>query len=78
MRFMKRIIQIIAAMAVIISMTGCVTPYLTDRVYDAADVFTVAVSGGGGAKARVGPVHTGLIIDIGSYGIRSGEFGEQG
>ena len=53
-------------------MIGCTTPYAIDRKRDAADIFTAAVGLGGGVKARVGPLRTGLVADIGLAGLRSG------
>lgn len=46
--------------------------YLTDRARDAADVLTLQVGYGVGAKARVGPVQAGLLADVGGVGLRGG------
>lgn len=72
---MKKIIQIVVAVAVIASMTGCATPYMTDRGRDAADIFTIVVGNGVGITARTGPVHAGLFYGEDQIGLRSGEFG---
>jgi hypothetical protein len=55
--------------------TGCSTPgALGHRARDAADIFTLSVGSGVGVRARVGPVHAGLIADIGTTGLRGGQF----
>lgn len=52
---------------------GCATGgYVGDRMHDAADVFTVSVGVGGGVKARVGPVQTGVLLDMPKAGLRGG------
>jgi hypothetical protein len=57
--------------------SGCSSRgYFADRSNDAKDIFTVTVGVGGGAKARVGPVHTGVIMSFGSAGLRNGHFGQ--
>ena len=56
--------------------TGCAT-YMVDRGRDAADVFTVTVGGGVGAKARIGPANAGLIFQNDKYGLRGGFIGDQ-
>ena len=73
---MKKIIQAVTAVVVIASMTGCATPCMTDRRRDAADIITAGVGMGIGAKARVGPVHAGLLADVPGIGLRGGSFGE--
>ena len=54
-------------------MTGCAASYWTDRGRDAADIFTVTVGVGGGAKARAGPIHGGLFVGQDKAGLRGGE-----
>jgi len=46
--------------------------YLVDRGRDAADIFTLTVGLGAGARARIGPLHAGLaaVFDLG--GLRGG------
>ena len=54
--------------------SGCASSgYWADRRRDAMDIVTIQVGYGLGAKARVGPVQTGLLADIGGVGIRGGE-----
>jgi hypothetical protein len=54
--------------------SGCATTgYWADRRRDAMDVFTFQIGYGLGAKARVGPVQSGLLADIGGVGIRGGD-----
>jgi len=50
---------------------------MMDRGRDAADIFTASVGGGVGAKARIGPIQTGLLADIPIYGLRGGEIASQ-
>jgi hypothetical protein len=55
-------------------LTGCATPgYWADRGRDSLDVFTIQVGYGLGAKARVGPLQSGLLMDIGGPGVRGGD-----
>lgn len=72
---MEKVIQQVVAMVVVAIMTGCATPYMTDRGRDAADIFTVAVGNGAGITARMGPVHAGLFYGKDQIGLRAGEFG---
>lgn len=53
-------------------LTGCATPYMQDRKNDAADIFTATVGYGAGAKARVGPINLGLLLNSDQYGYRKG------
>lgn len=52
------------------------TGYLGDRMRDAGDVFTASVGFGAGAKARVGPLQTGALLNIDMWGLRGGQLGE--
>jgi len=70
---MKRLIQTAVLFSLVTLVTGCATPYMTDRGRDAADIFTATVGLGAGAKARVGPVQAGLILNMDVGGIRNGE-----
>jgi len=73
---MKKIIQIGVAVVVIAGTTGCASTkaYFVDRGRDAADIFTATYGyGGGGAKARVGPIGTGLMDESPMYGLRGGD-----
>lgn len=71
---MKVLIPAIVAMVAIANMTGCATPYLTDRWRDAADVVDIGVGLGVGAKLRTGPIQTGLLAEKGIAGFRGGQF----
>lgn len=63
------------ALLLLLFTTGCATsPYLTDRARDAADIFTVTHGVNFGAKARVGPIHAGLLLGFDSFGLRAGQF----
>ena len=68
---MKRIIQI-AVLFPLVALSGCATPYMIDRGRDAADIFTATVGVGVGAKARVGPLAAGLILESDITGLRGG------
>ena len=58
-----------------VEMSGCATkPYLVDRGRDAADIITVTIGLGVGAKARVGPFQTGLLAESDGIGLRGGMF----
>ena len=63
----------LGAIAVVIFMTGCSTPYMIDRTRDAADILTAAVGLGAGAKARVGPLRAGVYGIFDRAGLRGGE-----
>lgn len=57
---------------------GCAASgYWADRGRDAADVFSIAVGSGLGAKARIGPVAAGLLVEYTAAGLRGGEFCSQ-
>jgi hypothetical protein len=58
--------------------SGCATGYLADRVRDGADVFTLTMSAGLGARARVGPLHAGLNATVGDIGLRGGAIESDG
>lgn len=71
---MKKFFQIGWLLLVIPFVSGCATSgYLADRGRDAADIFTLGVGAGAGAKARVGPFQTGLMADLPLAGLRGGE-----
>jgi hypothetical protein len=69
-------IRAVLLLGLVLAASGCVSPraYFADRWADAKDVFTASGGIGAGAKARVGPVHVGLIGSIGACGLCSGEF----
>jgi hypothetical protein len=71
---MKTIIQIILLIFISSLGLGCTTPYMVNRGRDAVDIVTVQVGYGGGAKARVGFLQLGCLVDIGLGGIRGGAF----
>jgi len=55
--------------------TGCASPaYMVNRGRDAADIFSLSVGAGIGAKARVGPVGTGILLDSPLAGLRGGDW----
>lgn len=55
--------------------SGCASSeYWRDRRNDALDIFTVTTGLGVGAKARVGPMHAGLLLNHDMEGLRSGMF----
>jgi hypothetical protein len=70
---MKKVIHIVLAV-VLASMTGCASTgrYFADRGRDAADIATVCVGVGAGAKVQIGPVHAGLIANTDLVGLRGG------
>lgn len=71
---MKQTMFLMAVVGITVLTSGCATTgYWADRRQDAMDVLTVQVGYGLGAKARVGPVQTGLLADIGGVGVRGGE-----
>lgn len=55
-----------------LGVTGCTTPYMRDRGNDAADIITLSVGTGAGAKARIGPVQAGLVYQRDTVGLRNG------
>ena len=61
---MKKLIELVALLVTAALASGCATPYMVDRGRDAADIFTLGVGFGVGAKARVGPMQTGLLFDV--------------
>ena len=60
----------------LIPLMGCSSArvYFLDRGNDIADVMSVAVGAGMGAKARVGPFQSGLLIQSDLAGLRGGTF----
>jgi len=65
-----------ACIAALLSGCASTRDYFTDRGRDAADVLTLTVGAGVGAKARVGPVHAGLGFFKDWAGLRGGEAAE--
>ena len=75
---MTRPIQILFSIVLAGLSAGCATPgYWTDRARDGADILTVTVGSGFGAKVQVGPIRTGLLLNSDLYGLRGGAFGNQ-
>ena len=60
---------------VAMGLAGCVSShgYFTDRGRDAADILTLDVGWGIGAKVRAGPVQAGLLVEKGIAGFRGGQ-----
>ena len=72
---MKIILKTIVLFVLVLFASGCAAPYWKDRGKDATDVFTFCQGIGGGARARVGPFHAGLLIHLMDAGLRGGEIG---
>lgn len=72
-------IQVFGSMLSLICVlcSGCASTsgYLKDRCRDGADIFTCSVGVGLGAKVRVGPVGTGLMVQHEMAGLRRGTIG---
>ncbi len=75
---MKNIVRASISFLCLVFTVGCAaTGYWADRGRDAADILTLAVGEGLGAKARIGPVTAGLLMDYTAAGLRGGEFCSQ-
>ena len=70
---MKKTIRTAGVAILAVSLTGCATPYMTDRGRDAGDIFSCSYGMGLGAAARVGPAKTGLIAQFDLAGYRGGQ-----
>jgi len=57
-------------------LTGCASTkgYLVDRGRDAADIVTIGIGTGLGAKARLGPLQAGALLDVPQVALRGGAF----
>jgi len=57
-------------------LTGCASTgdHLANRGRDLADIITIGTGLGGGAKARIGPIQTGLFADMQMIALRGGQF----
>ena len=73
---MKRWIQTTIAALAITTLTGCASTkaYFVDRGRDAADIVTATVGVGVGAKAQVGPLHAGVLLQADHCGLRGGKY----
>jgi len=70
-----RSISSVAFLAGLLLAGGCSsTGYLAARGRDAADVFTLTVGAGDGAKVRVGPLQVAAIRNADLAGLRAGQF----
>lgn len=70
---------VVACLAV--TALACSSPYLTNRVRDAADVATISFGYGVGVRARVSAIGAGLFANRDVMGLRGGRLGmlyEQG
>jgi len=74
---MKETIQLLTLLTIVTFVTGCASPYMAHRGRDLADVITLTVGEGGGAKVRAGPAQCGLGIWADTWGLRNGEFSTQ-
>jgi hypothetical protein len=71
---MKKTIQLLSLIGLAPIFAGCATPYMIDRGRDASDIFTATVGAGLGAKARIGPLHVGILGSRDYAGLRGGRF----
>ncbi len=72
---MNTIYTALTAILICTATCGCRSsrPYLIDRWRDTADIVTVTIGKGYGAKARIGPVHVGAFYNRDHMGLRGGE-----
>jgi len=73
---MRKILCIAILLSIASFVTGCASigGYFVDRGRDAADIITATAGVGLGAKGRIGPLQTGLLIEAPQIGVRGGEF----
>lgn len=72
---MKRVMRCVMMSAALVLLTGCATNhYWAARGRDSLDIFTIHVGYGLGGKARIGPLQSGLLMDIGGPGMRGGDW----
>ena len=67
-------LHLVVALILAASSFGCANSYFIDRGRDAADILTLTAGVGFGVRARVGPLHTGLILNYDVAGLRGGDF----
>jgi hypothetical protein len=72
---LMKTLHLVASCAILACSCGCATPYLHDRGRDAADILTASFGAGLGAKARVGPLQAGLLVQGDVAGLRAGTLG---
>ena len=71
---MNRRARTVVLLALAMVGSGCgACGYMADRRRDAGDMFTATIGRGGGATARVGPLHAGLYYGEDRIGLRCGE-----
>jgi hypothetical protein len=72
---MRNGILALIMLAIVSGVTGCATTrdYFIDRARDASDIFTATIGVGAGTKARIGPLQTGLLLELPLVGLRGGE-----
>ena len=72
---MKRVCQTLKWLLVSFAVAGCSSTrgYFINRCRDSADIFTLTVVGGAGAKVRFGPLQAGLCGLTDLAGLRGGE-----
>jgi len=74
----RRILLLVLPVLSLILLCSCASgDYWVDRRNDLADIFTLTVGTGLGAKARAGPFHAGLFVGEDTYGLRGGTWGDQ-
>lgn len=73
---MKRIAQLTVIWVAAMFVNGCASSkgFLVDRRRDAADIITATIGFGLGAKAKVGPLQTGILVHSDQLGLRGGTF----
>jgi hypothetical protein len=65
--------KLVSLLLLALLLTGCTSsPYLHDRQDDAGDIFTISLGYGAGAKARVGTVNVGLLVNGDQIGYSKG------
>ena len=71
---MRKIVHFTAVLALAALAAGCASTkcYFTDRGRDAADILTVTIGAGAGAKARIGPIQVGALYAYDAFGLRGG------
>ena len=75
---MRRASQLVLLLLAML-LAGCASTrsYFADRGRDAADVFSLSVGKGMGAKVRAGPVTLPLLVEYTAAGLRGGEICSQ-